>query len=577
MGTMAHEPTPCTIKSPVMLQVGDMRTELGRPGVAVIDVILPHSQTIDEIVFKNYYTAFLSLRVLRQSSTDGGDERPSKWVTCLRNYCLMPHPHTEEGSQDYFSVSRHQMLCDMDRVAAIRLILRQPSPVWLHFSIEELQLFPGNQKSPQKGFPAWLSCPSQERPASLNDGLPDADKVSSEVQQMWVLTEMLQASQPAAQIGRFDDSLKQTPLYDFHRHHGGKMVAFAGWSLPVQYTHSHLESHLHTRQHCSLFDVSHMLQTKVFGKDRVKFLESLVVGDIAELKPDQGTLSLFTNEKGGIIDDLIVTSTSEQHLYVVSNAGCMDKDLALMQNKAKVMKTAGCDVDLEVSDNALLALQGPAMARVLQAGVSDNLAKLPFMSSAMMSVFGVQGCRVTRCGYTGEDGVEISVPASRAVELAELLLRDPTVWLAGLAARDSLRLEAGLCLYGNDIEESTTPVEASLIWTLGKRRRTAIDFPGAHIIVAQIKEKPKRRRVGLISTGPPIRQHMPILGPEDKIIGEVTSGCPSPCLQKNIAMGYVESEYSKPNTAIMVEVRKKSCPAQVTKMPFVPTHYYTVK
>ncbi|XP_042304721.1 aminomethyltransferase, mitochondrial isoform X2 [Sceloporus undulatus] len=349
------------------------------------------------------------------------------------------------------------------------------------------------------------------------------------------------------------DTLKKTPLYDFHRHHGGKMVAFAGWSLPVQYTHSHLESHLHTRQQCSLFDVSHMLQTKVFGRDRVKFLESLVVGDIAELKPNQGTLSLFTNEKGGIIDDLIVTSTSEEHLYVVSNAGCMKKDLALMQNKAKEMKASGCDVDLEVSENALIALQGPAMSQVLQAGVSDSLAKLPFMSSAVMAVFGVQGCRVTRCGYTGEDGVEISVPASRVVELAELLLRDPTVWLAGLAARDSLRLEAGLCLYGNDIDESTTPVEASLIWTLGKRRRVAMDFPGASVILAQIKEKPKRKRVGLTSTGPPIRQHMLILGPHSKAIGEVTSGCPSPCLQKNIAMAYVESEHSKLGTSLTVE------------------------
>ncbi|XP_008103220.1 nicolin-1 isoform X2 [Anolis carolinensis] len=188
MGTMALEPAPCTIKSPVALQVGDMRTELGRPGVIVTDVVLPHSQVID-----------------RRSLADGGNESPSKWVTCLRNYCLMPNPHTEEGSQDYFSLSRHQMLCDVDRVAAIRLILRQPSPVWLHFTIEELQFFPGGLKSPQKGFPAWLSHPSpQERPANLHEDLPDADKVSSEVQQMWVLTEMLQASQPASRIGRFD-------------------------------------------------------------------------------------------------------------------------------------------------------------------------------------------------------------------------------------------------------------------------------------------------------------------------------------------------------------------------------------
>ncbi|XP_019403054.1 PREDICTED: aminomethyltransferase, mitochondrial isoform X2 [Crocodylus porosus] len=311
------------------------------------------------------------------------------------------------------------------------------------------------------------------------------------------------------------------------------MVPFAGWSMPVQYTHSHLESHMHTRQHCSLFDVSHMLQTKVFGRDRVKFMESLVVGDIAELKPDQ--------------------------------------------TRAQELRAAGSDVHLEVWENALLALQGPSAVRVLQAGVSDDLAKLPFMSSAVMDVFGVPGCRVTRCGYTGEDGVEISVPARRVVELAERLLDDPDVWLAGLAARDSLRLEAGLCLYGNDIDETTTPVEASLVWTLGKRRRAAMDFPGAAIIVPQIKEKPKHKRVGLMSTGPPIRQHTRILDLEGQTVGTVTSGCPSPCLQKNIAMGYIKSEHSKVDTALTVEVRKKNYSALVTKMPFVPTRYYTIK
>ncbi|KAM7169598.1 aminomethyltransferase, mitochondrial isoform 1-T1 [Macrochelys suwanniensis] len=373
------------------------------------------------------------------------------------------------------------------------------------------------------------------------------------------------------------DGLKQTPLHAFHRQQGGRMVNFAGWSMPVQYALSHLESHLHTRRHCSLFDVSHMLQTKVFGRDRVKFMESLVVGDIAELKPDQGTLSLFTNEEGGILDDLIVTSTSEQHLYVVTNAGCRDKDWALMQGRAEELRAAGGDVHLEVSENALLALQGPSAVQVLQTGVSDDLAKLPFMSSAVMDVFGVPGCRVTRCGYTGEDGVEISVPVGRAVELVELLLRDPQVQLAGLAARDSLRLEAGLCLYGNDIDETTTPVEAALVWTLGKRRRVTMDFPGAMVIVPQIKGKVKRKRVGLISTGPPIRPHMPILSPEGRPIGEVTSGCPSPCLKKNVAMGYVESEQSRLGMVLAVEVRKKSCPALVTRMPFVPTHYHILK
>uniref|UniRef100_A0A8C0J0Z6 Aminomethyltransferase, mitochondrial n=1 Tax=Chelonoidis abingdonii TaxID=106734 RepID=A0A8C0J0Z6_CHEAB len=248
---------------------------------------------------------------------------------------------------------------------------------------------------------------------------------------------------------------------------------------------------------------------------------------------------------------------------------------------------------------------GPSAVQVLQTGVSDDLAKLPFMSSAVMGVFGVPGCRVTRCGYTGEDGVEvpccraqggrcpmgvtvlaqalpggvqeISVPMGRAVELVELLLRDPQVQLAGLAARDSLRLEAGLCLYGSDIDETTTPVEAALVWTLGKRRRVAMDFPGAKVIVPQIKGKVKRKRVGLISTGPPIRPHMHILSLEGRPIGEVTSGCPSPCLKKNVAMGYVAGEQSRVGTVLAVEVRKKSCPALVTRMPFVPTRYHTLK
>uniref|UniRef100_A0A493TWU3 Aminomethyltransferase n=1 Tax=Anas platyrhynchos platyrhynchos TaxID=8840 RepID=A0A493TWU3_ANAPP len=354
-----------------------------------------------------------------------------------------------------------------------------------------------------------------------------------------------------AEPGRAEPGgLKRTPLDALHRARGGRMVPFAGWSLPVQYGRGHLESHLHTRSHCSLFDVSHMLQ---------------------------GTLTLLTNERGGIVDDLIVTNTAEEHLYVVSNAGCADKDLAIMKGRAAELRAAGSDVHLEVSDNALLALQGPSMVQVLQAGLSDDLAKLSFMTSITTTVFGVPGCRVTRCGYTGEDGVEISVPAGQAVELAERLLGVPEVWPAGLAARDSLRLEAGLCLYGNDIDETTTPAEAGLMWTLGKRRRAAMDFPGAAIIMAQAKEKPKRRRVGLTSVGPPVRPHAVILDPEGRPVGTVTSGCPSPSLGKNIAMGYVEAAHSRPGTALAVEVRKKQHPALVTKMPFVPTHYYVAK
>ncbi|XP_043102758.1 aminomethyltransferase, mitochondrial [Puntigrus tetrazona] len=368
--------------------------------------------------------------------------------------------------------------------------------------------------------------------------------------------------------------LRKTPLYDFHRAEGGKMVEFAGWSMPVQYKDSHINSHMHTRQHCSVFDVSHMLQTKVYGRDRVKFIESLIVGDIAELKDNQGTLSLFTNIKGGIMDDLIVTKTDQGYLYVVSNAGCADKDSAHMQARLQEFKAAGHDVDLEFMEESLIALQGPSMARVLQKGVGDDLRKLTFMTSVLTPVFGIKGCRVTRCGYTGEDGVEISVPSRDVVSLTEKLLADGEVKLAGLGARDSLRLEAGLCLYGNDIDETTTPVEASLVWTIGKRRRQARDFPGADIIVSQIKAKTQRKRVGLISTGPPVRQHTPILSSDGRVIGEVTSGCPSPCLKQNVAMGYVEAGFSKVGTSIQVEVRKKAVPAVISKMPFVPTKYY---
>ncbi|NXL73146.1 GCST protein, partial [Leptocoma aspasia] len=377
------------------------------------------------------------------------------------------------------------------------------------------------------------------------------------------------------------------------------MVPFAGWTLPLHYGQGHLQSHLHTRRHCSLFDVSHMLQvagsgsggwsrgvaapphnlpgplqTLVYGRDRVRFMESLVVGDIAELKPGQGTLTLLTNEKGGITDDLIVTNTSEDHLYVVSNAACADKDLAILRERAAQLQATGSDVRVEVSDNALLALQGPSMARVLQAGLSDDLAKLSFMNSITTTVFGVPGCRVTRCGYTGEDGVEISVPAARAVELAEQLLGVPDVWLAGLAARDSLRLEAGLCLYGNDIDETVTPAEAGLMWTLGKRRRVAMDFPGAAVIMAQVKEKPRRKPVAMAWPG---AGQALLISPYVHIPGTVTSGCPSPCLGKNIAMGYVEAAHSRAGTELTVEVRKKQHPAVITKMPFVPTQYYMAK
>uniref|UniRef100_A0A674C562 Aminomethyltransferase, mitochondrial n=1 Tax=Salmo trutta TaxID=8032 RepID=A0A674C562_SALTR len=316
------------------------------------------------------------------------------------------------------------------------------------------------------------------------------------------------------------------------------MVEFAGWSMPVQYKDSPINSHMHTRQHSSIF-VS-LYQSKVHGRDRGKFMESMIVGDVAELKDNQGTLTLFTNDKGGINDDLTVTKTDQGCLYVVSNAGCADKDSANMK-----VSTADHGVDLEFLGECLIAVQGkfsygPSMAQVLQSGLTDDLSKLTIMTSTLATVFGIQGCRLTRCGYTREDGVEVPL----------------SLFLTGRTggARQS---EAGLCLYGNDIDETTTPVEATLLWTIGKRRRQAKDFPGAEIILPQIKAKTARKRVGLVSSGPPVRQHTPILSPEGKVIGEVTSGCPSPCLKQNIAMGYVDAPYAKNGTPIQVEVRKK--------------------
>ncbi|XP_029185904.2 aminomethyltransferase, mitochondrial-like isoform X1 [Acropora millepora] len=370
------------------------------------------------------------------------------------------------------------------------------------------------------------------------------------------------------------EDLKKTALHDFHLELGGKMVPFCGWSMPVQYKEGVLPSHLHTRQEASLFDVSHMLQLKVHGNDRVKFLEGLVVADIQGLPDNTGSLSLFTTDRGGIIDDLIINKTPE-YLYVVSNAGCAEKDLKHLQDRLAVSEDL--DVAIEVlEDKALLALQGPKAAKVLQKGIQGDLNQMLFMHTDEMKVFGINNVRVTRCGYTGEDGFELSVAQDRAVDLAKALLesKDADVKPAGLGPRDSLRLEAGLCLYGNDIDEETTPVEAVLVWTIGKRRRAEADFPGANVILKQIKEKAKKKRIGLTSKGPPARGGTSVFDGDGNRVGHVTSGCPSPSLKQNIAMAYVSTELSRPGTNLQLEVYKKRIDAQVVKMPFVPTKYH---
>lgn len=380
-------------------------------------------------------------------------------------------------------------------------------------------------------------------------------------------------------------SKKKTPLYEYHVSQNARIVDFTGWLMPVQYKDLSIqESHLHTRSNCSLFDVSHMMQTKVFGKDRFKFIESLIVTDIKNLKENTGSLTVFTNDKGGIIDDLIVSNTSNNYLYIVSNAGCADKDFEHMKRREEEMKAQKMDVRLEmIQDRALLALQGPKMHYLLQHGVNFDLKKFPFMSTCESAVFGIQNCRITRCGYTGEDGVEISVPVEHANSLAARLIEFENgnlCKLAGLGARDTLRLEAGLCLYGNDIDDTKTPVEAGLAWTISKRRREEKNFPGASIILNQLKEKPLSRRVGLRllnDSGPSARQHMKIFDASgSKEIGEVTSGCLSPSLKKIISMGYVETPLSKVGTKVLVDIRKKKHEAVLVKLPFVPTQYFQI-
>ncbi|KAI6646662.1 Aminomethyltransferase, mitochondrial [Oopsacas minuta] len=386
----------------------------------------------------------------------------------------------------------------------------------------------------------------------------------------------LQAYRPSS-----TESLKRTPLYNFHISHGGKMVPFAGYSMPVQYKLSISDSVRQTRNNVSLFDVSHMLQFLVTGPNATDFMERVVVGDIHGLKPGQSTLSLITNETGGIIDDCIINKTKEGYIYVVSNAGNAEKDSKHLMKQLELFSPKGVDIEFQ-TERSLIALQGPKMPIIMQAGLIDRLENLHFMNSVYTSLFGIQGCRISRCGYTGEDGVEISVPSERVIELVERLLSQPIpqsigggMELAGLGARDTLRLEAGLCLYGNDIGEEISPVEAGLTWCIGKRRRKEGGFIGADVIIPQIPGKTEKVRVGLISTGPPARAGTKVLNSEGEEAGEVTSGGPSPTLRKNIAMAYIPRSLSKVGTILSLRIRKNINQATVTKMPFTPSRYYT--
>jgi aminomethyltransferase len=351
-----------------------------------------------------------------------------------------------------------------------------------------------------------------------------------------------------------------------HIAHGGKMVPFAGYEMPVQYAAGIIAEHLHTRAKAGLFDVSHMGQIRLVG-DAARALEALVPGDLQSLAPGRMRYTLLLNENGGIIDDLMVTRR-EDGLFLVVNAACKDQDLAHLR---ECLDPA---IGIEpLFERGLLALQGPMAASVLARFVS-GIDRIPFMS-AVEGVIGGIACGITRSGYTGEDGFEISVAADHAVELAELLLGEPEVALIGLGARDTLRLEAGLCLYGHDIDETTTPVAAGLAWTIGKRRREEGGFPAAERILKELIDPPSRRRVGIRPDGrAPTREGSAVVDTAGNLIGEVTSGGFSPSLGAPIAMGYVARPHTDPGTALSVVVRDVARPARVSPMPFVPTRYY---
>ncbi|XP_003702928.2 aminomethyltransferase, mitochondrial [Megachile rotundata] len=373
---------------------------------------------------------------------------------------------------------------------------------------------------------------------------------------------------------------RKTSLYDLHVENRGKIVNFSGWLLPVQYREAIAASHQHTRTFASLFDVSHMMQTRVSGRDAGDFLESLSTSDLKNLQKGSAVLTVFTNENGGIVDDLIITKDDENSFFVVSNAGRREEDSDLLLQRQEEFKAEKKSVYLEFLDpeeQTLVALQGPTAASALQSILQINLQNLRFMNSVETKLLGNQ-VRVTRCGYTGEDGFEISMPSEIACKLVQKILETPNTKLAGLGARDSLRLEAGLCLYGHDIDENTTPVEAGLTWLVAKRRRAEANFPGAQKILSQIKSGSDKKRVGLsIVHGPPAREGASILTPEGERVGKITSGGPSPTLGRSVAMGYVPTELAQYGRGVLVEVRGKTYKATVTKMPFVKTNYYNAK
>jgi len=365
--------------------------------------------------------------------------------------------------------------------------------------------------------------------------------------------------------------LSRTPLHALHLELGGKMVPFAGYEMPVQYPAGIMKEHIHTRTQAGLFDVSHMGQLRLHGAGAAKALESLVPIDVVDLGVNCQRYALFTNEQGGILDDLMIANNGD-HLFVVVNAACKAQDIAHLKQHLE----GHCKIEV-LNDHALLALQGPLASTVL-ARFAPEVAKMLFMETATVKLVGVD-CAVSRSGYTGEDGYEISVPADKAEALARLLLEQPEVAPIGLGARDSLRLEAGLCLYGHDIDTTTSPIEGSLVWALSKSRRADGSrpggYPGAEIIMQQMKNGVARKRVGLLpKERVPVREGAELVDQSGRVVGKVTSGGFGPTLGAPVAMGYVETALATVGTQLAAIVRGKQVPVEVAKTPFVPQRYY---
>ncbi len=375
-----------------------------------------------------------------------------------------------------------------------------------------------------------------------------------------------------------NETLKRTPLFALNTELGGKMVPFAGYDMPVQFPTGILKEHLHTRAAAGLFDVSHMgqailhLEAKGGHDDIAAAFETLVPGDIKGLKPGQIRYTLLLNDQGGIRDDLMATRPEAADeagtLFLVVNAGTKDADFAHIASALKGR------VRVErLEDRALIALQGPKAHEVLER-VVPGVGKMLFMTMRKFT-WERQVLYVSRSGYTGEDGYEISVPGTIATAFARVLLADANVLPIGLGARDSLRLEAGLCLYGHDIDEATTPVEADLVWAISKRRKLEKGFPGDARILDQLFNGASRVRVGLKPDGKaPAREGAEIVSADGTVVGRVTSGGFGPSVNGPVAMGYVSPQYAKDGTTLGLKVRTQVLPARVVPMPFVPKRFY---